>query len=84
MVALEQRQVAHDSRAEGPFFGTDQIAHQTAHAGQKVDRRVLPLIGQLSGQHDMAIQDCSQAIGNGFIEIIALNQNGEQPRYGPT
>ncbi|OQB85059.1 MAG: hypothetical protein BWX86_02830 [Verrucomicrobia bacterium ADurb.Bin122] len=51
------------------------IAHQTAHALQDIDRRIVILMRQRTGKHDVPIEDAAHGIGHRLIHVVALDQH---------
>jgi hypothetical protein len=58
----------------------DQARHEPTHAGQDIDRRIVPTIGEAACEHDVTVQDASYRIADRLVEVVTLDQHGIERR----
>ena len=52
--------------------------HGSGNAAENVNRRVAATLCDCAVQHDMAIENTADGVGNGLVVIVAIYQDGEQ------
>ena len=62
------------------LFRVGHSVGDTAHRGKCVDRRIVPSVGQRPRQHHVSIENGSHGVSNGLVVIVAVNQDGVNPR----
>ncbi len=64
------------------LIGVDDVAANAADALEHVDGGIMTAIGQRTAQPDMSVHDPLDGVGDGLVEIVALDQDGVEPGDG--
>ena len=64
-------------------LGIDKLSHDSGHAAEHVDRRIMAAIGKVARQNHMAVERGARDIADRLGEIVALDQDRVKPRDMP-
>ena len=75
LVAVGGHQLAQ-LRAGAAHLGRDDLADQARYRLEHVDRRVVAGVRQVARQHDVAVEDRADGVGDRLVHVVAVDEHG--------